>query len=282
MTTTETALNGKVHDLLLDQITRGTQIGAQVAAYRNGELIVDTWAGQIGPEDPRPVQPDTLFSSFSTTKGVAATALHILADRGVIDYGAPVAKYWPAFAANGKGNITVAQAMSHQAGLHAVPPGLNADLINDWDACLDYIANGTPGWEPGTATGYHALTYAWVAGGIVQHASGRHIKDVIQEEIAIPLGVEGQMYVGLPDSVPDERLATLSAFDRPAQQDNNPMAAPPDHDFFKAIPPRTARITTTAPSPSACRLRERPLLRPRHAKMYALANGGGSTASVSR
>src|SRR5688500_3297424 len=85
LTTTETALNGKVQALLLDQIARGTQLGTQVSVYRNGEQIVDTWAGEMGPEDPRPVQGDSLFSSFSTTKGVAATALHILADRGIID-----------------------------------------------------------------------------------------------------------------------------------------------------------------------------------------------------
>ncbi|MGE3073454.1 MAG: serine hydrolase domain-containing protein [Dehalococcoidia bacterium] len=153
MTTTETALNETVHQLLLDQIKRQTQLGTQVAAYKDGELIVDAWAGEMGPEDARPVQADSLFLSFSTTKGVAATALHILADRGVIDYDAPVAKYWPEFAANGKGNVTVAQAMSHQAGLHAAPPN---DVSLDWDRAIDFIANGVPAWEPGTATGYHA------------------------------------------------------------------------------------------------------------------------------
>src|SRR5262249_39830002 len=158
-----------------------------VCAYKDGARIVDVWAGEMGPEDPRPVGPDTLFSSFSTTKGVAATALHILADRGLIDYDAPVARYWPAFAANGQERSTVAQAMSHQAGLHALPNPLSFELVGDWERGLEYVANGTPAWEPGTATGYHALTYAWIVGGIVQGASGRHIKDVIAEEIAAPL-----------------------------------------------------------------------------------------------
>jgi CubicO group peptidase (beta-lactamase class C family) len=235
MTTTETALNGKVQDLLQDQIRRGTQLGTQVCAYKDGERVVDTWAGQIGPQDSRPVQSDTLFPSFSTTKGVAALALHILADRGIIDYSAPVAKYWPEFAANGKGGITVAQAMSHQSGLHAAPPN---DVSLDWERALDFIANGVPAWEPGTATGYHALTYAWVVGGIVQGASGRHIKDVIQEDIARPLGVEGEMYVGIPDGVED-RLAWLQNPEplTPEQAARSPMAAlPEDHDFFKAMP----------------------------------------------
>nr|AIT69703.1 beta-lactamase AS-Trib4-ORF2 [uncultured bacterium] len=239
MTTTETALSGKVHSLLLNQIERGTQLGSQVCAYRNGEVIVDTWAGQMGPNDPRAVQADTLFSSFSTTKGPAALALHILADKGVIDYQATVASYWPAFAAHGKGKITVAQAMSHQSGLHAAPA---PEVTLDWDRALDYIANGVPAWEPGTATGYHALTYAWVVGGIVQFASGRHIKDVIQEEIARPLGIEGEIYVGIPDGVED-RLASLQtpAPPTPEEAAKSPMAAlPKDHPFFQAMPPNNA------------------------------------------
>jgi CubicO group peptidase (beta-lactamase class C family) len=234
MTAVDTSLNGKVQTLLQEQIAAGRQLGVQVAAYRYGEPIVNAWAGQLGPEDPRPVQPDTLFSSFSTTKGVGAAALHILADRGLIDYDAPVAKYWPEFAANGKEKITVAQAMSHQAGLHAVPIPLTIDFVSNWQAGLDWIANGTPAYEPGTATGYHAISYAWVVGGIVQGASGRHIKDVIQEEIARPLGVEGELYVGIPDGV-EERLTTLKPPPPPAP--GTMPQIPPDAEMFKAMPP---------------------------------------------
>ena len=229
----ESALNAKVHALLLEQIERGTQLGTQVCAYRNGDVIVDTWAGEMGPADPRPVQADTLFNCFSTTKGVAAAALHILADRGLIDYDAPVTKYWPAFGKNGKEKVTVAQAMSHQAGLHAVPHPLSIEFVQDWDAGLRWIEDGVPAYEPGTDTGYHALTYAWVAGGIIQHASGRHIKDVIREDIALPLGIAGQMFVGIPDGL-DDRLATLMTA---AEQGTvEPLPIPPDHDFFKAMP----------------------------------------------
>jgi CubicO group peptidase (beta-lactamase class C family) len=234
LTTTETSINAAVRELIERQIAEGRQLGVQVCAYRHGEKIVDTWAGTMGPEDPRPVQADTLFSSFSTTKGVAATALHILADRGEIDYEAPVAKYWPEFGAHGKDRVTVRQAMSHQAGLHAVPIPLTTEFVCDWERGLDWVANGVPAWEPGTATGYHALTYAWVVGGIVQGATGRHIRDVIREEIAEPLGVEGEMFVGIPGGLED-RLATLQEFDRElAAQMRLPI--PDDHDFFKAMP----------------------------------------------
>ncbi len=240
MTTLETALNSKVHQLLLDQIARGMQLGSQVCAYRYGEKIVDTRAGQMGPQDSRPVTADTLFNSFSTTKGVAATALHILADRGIIEYEQPVAKYWPGFAKNGKGKITVAQAMSHQAGLHAMPedPVFARTLLN-WENGLAYIENGTPAWEPGTATGYHAVTFAWVAGGIIQHASGRHIKEVLAEDIAGPLGCGGEMFIGIPDGV-EERLATLQTAEEQTTGGGArrpQMQIPPDHDFFKAMRP---------------------------------------------
>ena len=213
MTTTDTAVNAKVQDLIERQIAEGRQLGVQVCAYKDGERIVDAWAGVMGPHDPRPVGPDTLFNCFSTTKGVAATALHILADRGLIDYDAPVARYWPQFGANGKERVTVAQAMSHQAGLR-------------------WVANGVPALPPGTATGYHAITYAWIVGGIVQGASGRHTKDVIREEIAVPLGVASDMFCGIPDGV-EERLATLEG---PAPGRATAMPIPLDHDFFKAMP----------------------------------------------
>jgi len=233
MVAVERVLTERVRDVVERQIAEGQQVGVQVAAYRHGEPIVEVAAGVMGADDPRPVRADTLFSSFSTTKGVAALALHILADRGLIDYDAPVARYWPAFAANGKGRITVAQAMSHQAGLHAVPRPLTADFICDWEAGLAHVANGVPAWEPGTATGYHGLSYAWVVGGIVQGASGRHIKDVIAEDIAAPLGMASEMHVGIPDGV-EQRLATL------IEMETNPeleALIPPDHDFFKAMPP---------------------------------------------
>src|SRR5688572_8573777 len=279
MTLARTAVNEHVLELVQRQIAAGEQLGVQVCAYMNGEIVVDIAAGTMGPEDPRPVQADTLFSSFSTTKGVAATALHILADRGVIDYGAPVSKYWPEFAANGKGAITVAQAMSHQSGLHTMPadPGECRKLLN-WEEGLRYVANGVPAWEPGTATGYHAVTYGWIAGGIIQFASGRHIQDVVENEIAKPLGISGQMYIGIPGGVED-RLASLQTAPPPTaeQAAASPMAQiPPDHDMWKAMPPTLGWNYNDMEVRQACipsangHFTARAL-----AKMYgALANGG--------
>jgi CubicO group peptidase (beta-lactamase class C family) len=272
MVTVERALTERVRDLVEKQIAEGQQAGVQVAAYRHGEPIIELAAGVMGADDPRPVAADTLFNCFSTTKGVAALALHMLADRGLIDYGAPVAKYWPAFAANGKERITVEQAMSHQAGLHAMPVPATADFVCDWEAGLAHVANGTPAWEPGTATGYHALTYAWVVGGIVQGASGRHIKDVIAEDIAAPLGIGSEMYVGIPDGV-EQRLATLIELEANPEME---ALIPPDHDFFKAMPRDTGASFNDMRIRKACipsangHFSARAL-----ARMYgALANGG--------
>lgn len=276
------ALNARIQELLRDQIARGTQLGVQVCAYLGGEKVVDAWAGQMGPNDPRPVGPDTLFSSFSTTKGVAATALHILADRGVIEYEQPVARYWEAFGQRGKERVTVAQAMSHQAGLHAMPmdPEAAAPLL-EWENGLRYIERGEPAWEPGTATGYHAITYGWIVGGIIEHADGRHIQQVLAEEIARPLGLEGEMFIGIPEGV-EGRLATLQtvqeqeAAGQGGQQRAAMFQVPPDHDFFKAMPPRLGwnfndmRVRRACLPAANGHFTARAL-----AKMYAaLANGG--------
>ncbi|MEX2236482.1 MAG: serine hydrolase domain-containing protein [Dehalococcoidia bacterium] len=230
-TSTSTSINTSIQQLIDRQVEKGDQLGVQVSAYKDGEVIVDAVAGEMGPEDPRPVQLDTLFNCFSTTKGVAATAIHMLADRGKLDYQAPVTRYWPEFGQNGKDKITVEQALSHQGGVHAVPSPLTVEFVTEWQKGLDWIAGATPGWEPGTATGYHALTYGWIVGAIVQGADGRHIKDFIREEIAQPLGVENEMFCGIPDGVED-RLATLQTLMATPEE----LQVPPDHDFFKAMP----------------------------------------------
>lgn len=265
-----TNINGTVQELIDRQVRDGRQIGVQVCAYKDGKAVADVVAGTFGPDDRRPVRRDTLFCCFSTTKGVAATAVHILADRGVIDYDAPVAKYWPAFAQNGKERVTVAQALSHQAGLHAMPAPFAPEHITDWEAGIRRMEEGVPAYAPGTATGYHAVTYGWIAGGIVQGATGRHIKDVIREEIGEPLGIAGELYVGIPAGV-EERLATLEIL-----QAGEGMLIPDDADFYKAMPKPMWPLFNTMPFREAClpsgngHFTARAL-----AKMYAaLANGG--------
>jgi CubicO group peptidase (beta-lactamase class C family) len=228
-------VNDRVSTLIEKQVTDGRQIGVQVSAYQDGEKIVDTWAGAMGPDDPRPVQSDSLFCSWSTTKGVTATAIHMLADRGLIDYDARVADYWPEFAQEGKEGITVTQAMSHQAGIHALPAPFSVDFIIDWDAGIEYIEKAKPAYKPGTKTGYHAFTFGLIAGGIVKAVTGRHIKEFISNEIAKPLGVEEEMFVGIPEGVEDQ-LTTLEIWDIHRSFIESGLNLPEDHDFFKAMP----------------------------------------------
>lgn len=222
----------KIQALIERQVEAGQQVGLQVAVYRSGDLVVEASAGTMGPDDERAVQADSLFLSFSSTKGVAALVLHQLADAGELDFDAPVSRYWPEFAANGKEAITVAEAVSHQGGLHAMPEPFAPEHITDWDAGIARTAAATPAWEPGTASGYHAVTFGWVVGGIVAGATGRHIKDVIQSQIAKPLGVEDEFFVGIPgDGSVDGRLTTLEI--TPAGEG---LPIPDDADFYKAMP----------------------------------------------
>lgn len=230
MTSVTTAVNARVNQLIRQFLADGQQLGLQVCAYHDGEMVVDAWAGRMGPDDFRPVAADTLFLSFSTTKGVAATLVHMLADRGLLDYEAPVAQYWPAFGAHGKEYVTVAQALSHQAGLHRMPEPFSIEHLTGWEDGIARMESGVPTYPPGTETGYHAITFAWIVGGIVQGATGEHIKDLIEHEIAEPLGVAGEMYVGIPEGV-EERLATIDLI---TPGEGLPIAD--DAEMFKAMP----------------------------------------------
>ena len=274
--------NRAVQELLDAQIEAGRQIGVQVAAYLHGEPIIDVVAGTLGPHDDRPVRNDSLFLSFSTTKGPSALVIHQLADRGIIDYDAPVARYWQEFARNGKGRITVAQAMSHQAGLHAMPPGFRPDHLTDWDAALEWVAAGTPAWEPGTTNAYHAVTYGWIVGGIVRGATGRHFSEVIRTEVAEPLGVADEFFVGLPDEPGVlNRVATLAIVGA-----GEGLPIPDDSPFFEAMPKAIWRHFNDLEMRTACMPGANGHFSARAlARMYgALANGGtiDGVALVSR
>jgi CubicO group peptidase (beta-lactamase class C family) len=159
----------------------------------------------------------------------------MLADRGLIDYNARVTDYWPEFGQNGKDEITVTQALSHQIGLHAIPEPFSVEFLIDWNAGIKYIEKTKPAYPPGTKTGYHAFTFGLIAGGIIQGATGRHIKDFVREEIAKPLGLEDEMYIGIPDGV-EERLTTLEIWDIPKIMKERGLNMPADSNFYKAMP----------------------------------------------
>jgi CubicO group peptidase (beta-lactamase class C family) len=180
---------------------RRTNGGAAVAVYHRGEPVVDLWGGTRdadAPGGPQPWERDTVAMCFSTTKGVASTALHVLADRGQVSYDEPVATYWPEFAQNGKEGVTVRHVLTHSAGLHRIRSLVDsAHRMLDWDHMCTALAEAAPAYEPGTKHGYHALTYGWLVGEIVQRVSGRSITDFVRVELAEPLDLDG-LHIGLP------------------------------------------------------------------------------------
>lgn len=206
------------------QQIRRTSGGAAVAVYHRGELVVDLWGGWKDADERWAA--DTVAMCFSTTKGVVSTALHILADRGLVDYDEPVATYWPEFAANGKEGVTVRHVLTHSAGLHRLRSMVgSADHMLDWDYMTAALAAAHPAYEPGTRHGYHALTYGWLVGEIVRRVSGVPVGEFVRREIAEPLGLDG-FYIGLPESerhrvaplgpmgIPRPRIQPLKAIEK--------------------------------------------------------------------
>jgi CubicO group peptidase (beta-lactamase class C family) len=168
--------------------------------------VVDLWGGFADEARTRPWERDTIVNVYSTTKTMTALTALLLADRGELDFDAPVARYWPEFAANGKAGVKVSHLMSHSAGLSGwKEPVSEADLY-DWDKVTALLAAQTPFWEPGTASGYHGMTQGYLVGEVVRRITGRSIGAVFREEIAEPLGAD--FHIGLPESE-DARVADL-------------------------------------------------------------------------
>jgi CubicO group peptidase (beta-lactamase class C family) len=181
--------------------------GGAVCVYHRGVPVVDIWAGV---QDARgtPWRHETMSFSFSTTKGVTSTALHVLADRGLVDYDAPVAEYWPEFAAAGKEDVTVRHVLCHEAGMYRLQGRIDhARRMLDWDHVCEALAAGEPAHPPGARNAYHGLTYGWLVGEIVQRVSGMPFGDFVRKELAEPLGVDG-LHIGVPREH-KERVAEL-------------------------------------------------------------------------
>ena len=172
--------------------------GAAVCVTVDGEPVVDAWAGDW--------ERDTIVNVYSTTKTMAATTALLLADRGELDVAAPVARYWPEFAAAGKQDVTVAQVLSHSSGLSGWREPLTTADLYDWEKATALLAAQEPWWKPGTAAGYHAATQGYLIGEVVRRITGRTLGTVFREEIAEPLGAD--FHIGLP-AAEDHRVAAL-------------------------------------------------------------------------
>lgn len=176
----------------------GEEVGASTAVYHRGRKVVDLWGGSFDPAGERPYDDSTLQLVFSTTKGVVAIAVAMCVQRGLIDYDEKVATYWPEFAAQGKGEATVAQLLSHQCGVLCPATAVSLADALDWKVVTALLADTAPEWPIGSAHGYHALSFGWLAGELIRRTDGRSPGQFVADEIAGPLGVD--LWIGLPAS----------------------------------------------------------------------------------
>ncbi len=192
-----------VRDTLAASLDSGADVGASVAVYVRGEPVVDIWGGET---QKGPWQRDTIINVWSISKTMTALCALMLADRGELDLHAPVAKYWPEFAAAGKEGVEVRHLMGHTSGLDVwTAPMAVADLY-DWEKATSLLAAQAPRWEPGTRSGYHALTHGYLIGEVVRRITGRTLGTFFREEIAEPLGAD--FHIGLPPEH-DDRVADV-------------------------------------------------------------------------
>jgi CubicO group peptidase (beta-lactamase class C family) len=187
-------------------------IGAAVAVTLHGKPVIDLWGGYRDADGTDPWTEDTIVNVYSTTKGMAAICAHQLVEQGRLDLDAPVAKYWPEFAAEGKQDLPVRFLLCHKAGLPAPGKQLAAGQLYDWDAVTSALAETRPWWKPGEDHGYHALTYGYLVGELVRRVSGQSIGAYFKQHVAEPLGLD--FHIGLA-AEHDARVAHMVQADPP-------------------------------------------------------------------
>ncbi|HEX3566488.1 MAG TPA: serine hydrolase domain-containing protein [Acidimicrobiales bacterium] len=185
-----------VREALANSLDAGTDVGASVAVLVEGQPVVDIWGGFVDEAHSRPWERDTITNVWSTTKTMTFLCALMLADRGELDFYAPVARYWPEFAAGGKEAVEVRHLMAHMAGLSGWTEKIEPEDLADWEKCTSLLAAQEPWWEPGTASGYHALTQGYLIGEVVRRITGATIGTWFASEVAGPLGAD--FHIGLP------------------------------------------------------------------------------------
>jgi CubicO group peptidase (beta-lactamase class C family) len=191
---------------LASSLDAGTDVGASVAVFVEGEPMVDIWGGSVDELHSAPWQEDTITNVWSTTKTMTFLCALMLHDRGQLDFYAPVAEYWPEFAAAGKATVEVRHLMAHTAGLPGWTEPLEPEGLADWDRCTSMLAAQEPWWEPGTASGYHAVTQGYLIGEVVRRITGDSIGTWFAREVSGPLGAD--FFIGLPESE-DRRVSMV-------------------------------------------------------------------------
>ncbi len=210
----------KVREAFVANFAGRGDVGASFAIVHDGEVVANLWGGYADAKKIRPWAADTLTNVWSTTKGVASICFAMLVDRSLANYDDPVAKYWPEFAINGKQSITIAQLLSHQAGLCGFDKPVTLEDFYDQSRAEAALAAQAPFWAPGIQAGYHAVTIGILANGLFKRIEGRTLADFVREELAAPHDLD--LYVGLPDSEA-HRASEIIAPPTLSSTDANPM-----------------------------------------------------------
>jgi CubicO group peptidase (beta-lactamase class C family) len=233
----------RVAETFAAQIESGDDLGAGFAALREGETVVDIWGGWRDRAKTSAWTRDTLAPVFSTSKGVSSIVVAWCVERGLLTYEDKVAALWPEFGAHGKDQVTIAQALSHQAGVPGFPDPVDPDIWLDPPACAAGIAALAPMWPPGSASGYHPITWGYIIGEIVARASGRSLGTILREEICGPSNIE--FYIGLPEAA----QARIPEMQKPRKPGHFGQITPPRRAAFfnawssaKRSDPRWSRI----------------------------------------
>ncbi|MFX1306235.1 MAG: serine hydrolase domain-containing protein [Promethearchaeota archaeon] len=195
-----------VREAFLKNFEEGLEVGASFAVTLNGQFIIDMWAGYADAAHKRPWEKDTIVNVYSTTKVMTSLCTLMLIDRGLLDLDAPVAKYWPEFAQEGKEKLPVRYLLSHTSGLSGFDKSLPIKSLYRWDKMVNMLAAQKPWWEPGTKSGYHAWTFGYLLGELVRRVTGKTLGGFFKEEIADPL--KADFHIGLPEEF-DERVGEL-------------------------------------------------------------------------
>ena len=265
-----------VRDAFAANLADGDEVGCAAAVYHRGQAVVDVWGGTFDETGSAPYAEDTLQLVFSTTKGIAAIAVAICVQRGLLDYDATVASYWPEFAAQGKGDATVAQLLSHQCGLYTVDGPIALEDALDWDTVTARLAATAPRWEIGTAHGYHALTYGWLAGELVRRVDGRSIGQFVQDEISGPLDAE--LWIGLPEEQESRVSPMIGGIGAAPAEDLDPAVKAMIEQFLGPDSPAGQALSLNGAFAGDGTFNRRDV----HASMIPAANGITNARSLAR
>ena len=210
----------RVRELFFEQIESGLHPGAALAVYRHGQLVLDLFGGSSDQDTGRPVEENTMFVLYSSTKPVTAACLFILWERGQLSWDDRVADHWPEFAQSGKEDVTIGQVLTHRGGFPDSPSHMTWDRWSDWDAAVKAMEELRPDYPPGRVIAYHPRNFGWVIGELVRRIDGRPINRFVREEITRPLAIN-DLYIGLPEWMLDRvsKLHAMEDCDRRSQVD---------------------------------------------------------------